>query len=101
MSQMIQSYIPSRDKRFLFSKMSRMALGPPQPPFNGYLGYVLSSGVKRLELEDDNSPSSLIIVKNEWSSTFIPSVCLKSMKRDTYLISNNTCIICSYVVCME
>ena len=69
-----------------------MALGPPQPPFNTYLGYVLSSGIKRLELEK-NSPS-LISAKNEWSCTFTPSVCLNSMRRDTYLISSNTCIIC-------
>jgi hypothetical protein len=41
---------------FLFTTVSRMALGPTQPPIQGVPG-VLSLGVKQLGCEADHSPA--------------------------------------------
>jgi hypothetical protein len=47
---------------FLFITMSRMALGPTQPPIKWVAG-ALSLGVKRLGREADHSPPSSAEVK--------------------------------------
>jgi hypothetical protein len=47
---------------FLFTTMSRMALGPTQLPIQWVAGD-LSLGVKRLGREADHSPSSNAMVK--------------------------------------
>jgi hypothetical protein len=46
---------------FLFTTLSRPAMGPTQPPIQWI------TGVKRPECEVDHSPSSTTEVKNAWS----------------------------------
>jgi len=55
--------------------MSRLALGPNQPPIQWVPG-ALSLGVKRLGCEADHSPPPSAEVKNVWSYTSSPPVCL-------------------------
>jgi hypothetical protein len=56
---------------FLFTTVSRTALGPTQLPIQWVLG-ALSLGVKRPEREADHSPPSSAEVKNAWSYTSTP-----------------------------
>jgi len=56
---------------FLFSTLSRQALGPTQPPIKRNPG-VLSPWVKRQEREADYSHPSSVEVKNSWSYTSTP-----------------------------
>jgi hypothetical protein len=56
---------------FLFTTVSRTALGPTQPPIQWVPG-ALSVGIKRPGREADHSPPS-IAVKNPWSYTSTPS----------------------------
>jgi hypothetical protein len=56
---------------FLFTTVSRTALGPTQPPIQWIPG-TLSLGVKRPGREVVNSPSSNAKVKNAWSYTSTP-----------------------------
>jgi hypothetical protein len=58
---------------FLFTTVSRPALGPTQPPIQWVPG-VLSLGVKRLGREADHSPPSSTEVKNAWSYTSTPQI---------------------------
>jgi hypothetical protein len=60
---------------FLFSTASRPSLGPTQPPIQRVTGF-LSSGVKRLGREADDSPPSSVEVKNEWRYTSTPNYVL-------------------------
>jgi hypothetical protein len=57
---------------FLFSTMSRLALGPTQPPSQWVLG-PLSKGAKWLGHEADHSSPSNADVNNEWRYTFSSS----------------------------
>jgi hypothetical protein len=56
---------------FLFTTVSRTALGATQPPIQ-WVPRALSLGVKRLGREADHSPPSSAEVKNEWSYTSTP-----------------------------
>jgi hypothetical protein len=56
---------------FLFDIMSRLALGPIQPPVQWVPG-ALSLGVKRPGREPDHLPPSSAEVKNAWSYTSAP-----------------------------
>jgi hypothetical protein len=56
---------------FLFTTMSRTALGPTQPPIQ-WVPRALSLGVKRPGHESDHSPPSSAEVKNVWSYTSTP-----------------------------
>jgi hypothetical protein len=58
---------------FLFTTVSRTALGPTQPPMQWVPG-ALSLGVKRPEREADHSPPSSAEVKNAWSYTSTPPI---------------------------
>jgi hypothetical protein len=59
-----QVTIPGRDKRFfVHSTVSRLALGPTQPPVQWVWGAV-SLGLKQLGHEADHSPPSSSEVKN-------------------------------------
>jgi hypothetical protein len=51
---------------FLFTTVSRTALGPTTPPTEWVLG-ALSLGVKRQGCEADHSPQPSAEVKNVWS----------------------------------
>jgi len=57
---------------------SRLALGPTQPPIHWVPG-ALSQGVKQLGHEADHSPPSSAEVKNMWSYTSVPPICLLGM----------------------
>jgi hypothetical protein len=56
---------------FLFTTVSRTALGPTQPPIQRVPGTV-SLGVKRPGREADHTPPSSAEVKNAWSYTSTP-----------------------------
>jgi hypothetical protein len=58
---------------FLFTTVSRPALGPIKPPIHWVPG-ALSVGVKRPGREGDHSPPSSTEVKNVWSYTSSPPV---------------------------
>jgi hypothetical protein len=58
---------------FLFTTVSRPALGPTQPPIQWVQG-ALSLGVKRPVREADHSPPSSAEVKNAWSYTSTPPI---------------------------
>jgi hypothetical protein len=55
-----------------------MALGPTQPPIQWVPG-ALSLGVKRPGREADHSPPSSAEVKNAWSYTSTPPICLRGV----------------------
>jgi len=59
--------------------MSRLALGPTQHPAEGVPG-TLSMGVKQQWQETDHSSAFRTGVKNEWSYTSTPPVCLHDMQ---------------------
>jgi hypothetical protein len=56
---------------FLFTTVSRTALGPTEPPIQWVPG-ALSLGVKRPGYETDHSLPSSAEVKNAWSYTSAP-----------------------------
>jgi hypothetical protein len=58
---------------YLFTTVSRTALGPTQPPIQWVPG-AFSLGVKWLLCEADHSPSSSAKVKNAWHYTSTPPV---------------------------
>jgi len=59
---------------FLFFKTPRQPMGPPSLLLNGHYGSLPL--VKRPGREFDHSPSSSVEVKNEWSYTSTPPICL-------------------------
>jgi hypothetical protein len=59
----------------LSTTASRPALRPTQPPIQCVLG-TLSPGVKQPGCEVDHSPPPSVEVKNAWSYTSIPPICL-------------------------
>jgi hypothetical protein len=59
------SLSPSRANNFLFSILSRPALGPIHPPIQWVLGAV-SPGVKQPRHEADHSPKASAEVKKMW-----------------------------------
>jgi hypothetical protein len=59
---------------FLFTAVSRPALGPTQPLIQWLPGY-LSLGVKRPGREADHSHPCSAEVKNPWRNTSIPPIC--------------------------
>jgi hypothetical protein len=63
---------------FLFTTVSRTGLGPTQPPIQ-WVPRALSLGVKRPGREADHSPPSSAEVKNAWSYTSIPLICLHGL----------------------
>jgi len=70
-------------KIFLFCKTSRPALEPTQPLLDGccvsFLKVQLPGSVV------DHSPPSSNKVKNEWSYTSVPSICLDEMYRSNFI----------------
>jgi hypothetical protein len=69
--------IPGRgnDGFFLFTTVSRLALGPTQPPIQCVAG-LCSPDVKWLRYNADHSPPSSVKVKNAWRYTSIPPILL-------------------------
>jgi hypothetical protein len=55
-------------KNFLFSSLSRPALGPTQPPIQ-WVPRALSAGVKLKGRETDHSPPASSEVKKMWNYT--------------------------------
>jgi len=80
--------IPSGQEIYLFSEMSRLTLGPAQPPIKWVTGF-LPWG-KQLGC-DVYSPPSSIEVKNEWST---PAVCFHGMNRAsiTFISSSDSTV---------
>jgi hypothetical protein len=66
-----ESSSPGRGKNFLFSTLSRQALGPIQPPMQWVPG-ALSPGVKWPGPEADYSPPTSAEVKKTWIYTSTP-----------------------------
>jgi hypothetical protein len=62
----------------LFTTMSRQVLGPTQPPIQWVPG-ALSLGIKQPGHKADCSPPSSAKVKNVWSYTSTPPICLHGM----------------------
>jgi len=58
---------------FVFTTVSRLALGPTQPHIQWVPG-VLSLGVNRPEREAAHSPPSNAEIKNAWSYTYTPQI---------------------------
>jgi hypothetical protein len=75
---------------FLFTTVSRPALGSTQPPIQWVLG-ALSLGVKLPGRETDHSPPSSAQIKNGWSYTSPPQCAsmvwcsVKKVQRQLYL----------------
>jgi hypothetical protein len=63
---------------FPFTTASRQALGPTQPPIQ-WVTWALSLEVKRTGHEADHFPPSIAEVKNAWSYTFAPPICLNGV----------------------
>jgi hypothetical protein len=63
---------------FLFTTVSRPALGPTEPPMQG-VPEVLSLGVKRPRCEADHSNSPCADVENAWRYTSTPSIRLNGV----------------------
>jgi hypothetical protein len=63
---------------FLFATVSRPIMGPIQPTIKWITG-ALSPGVKRPDRESNHSPPSRAEVKNAWSYTSTPPMCLHSV----------------------
>ena len=76
---------PGRGMRYFSSpKRSDRLWAPLTHQFNGGTGIFLSAvtGVGR---EIDHSPQSSAEVKNEWSYTILPPICLHGVGRDNFL----------------
>jgi hypothetical protein len=65
---------------FLFSKMSRLVLGPPHFLFIWHQGSF--PGVEQLESEVKHSFPSTAKVEDKWSYTPIPPICLNGTDRE-------------------
>jgi hypothetical protein len=70
---------------FLFCKTSVLALGPTQPPTQWVpVLFPVGGGVKLPERDVDHSLPTSAVVKNEWSYTSAPSICLQGVGRDDF-----------------
>jgi hypothetical protein len=77
-------------KRYFFSpKHPDWLWGPPSFLLNGYCGSF--PGVQQLEHDVDYSPPSSTKVKNKWSYTSTPPICLDGKDRDNFYFSNVQC----------
>jgi hypothetical protein len=75
---------PRRGKRFyLYSKMSRLALGPTQSPTGLYCG-IFPWGSSRQDEADHSPPSNAEV--HDWSYASTPLTCHHSMYRDNNLL---------------
>jgi len=70
-------------RKFLFFRMSSLALRPNQPPIQWSLGLI--PGDKVMVHEVYLSPPSNADVKSEWSYTCAPPVCLHGIGRDDFI----------------
>ena len=60
----------------------------PAPQFIGYRSYFLR--IKRRGIEADHAPPSSTEVKNMWSSTFAPTICLHVADTSTSVVKGDT-----------
>ena len=77
---------PSRGIDSCFSRSFRPALGPTQLPVQWELGN--SSGIKRLDLEADHSPSCRVSVKKGWCYSVNLPACLLGLCSDNCTFLN-------------
>jgi hypothetical protein len=74
---------PGKGRRFLSYPKHPDQLWSPHSTVSMVTG-VLAFGVKRLGRDTDHSPPSSVEVKNEWSSTSVPLICLPGMDRNNF-----------------
>jgi hypothetical protein len=74
--------IPAGTREFLVCKMSRTTLGSIYPLNEWVQGF--SPEVKQLEREVDHSFLSSAEVRNDWSCTSAPCICLHDVGRDNF-----------------
>lgn len=65
----------------MYSKISRPALGPSEPPIRWVLDSVSGRG-----REVDFSPSPSTRAENEWSYTSIPCICIGGVNRYNFTV---------------
>jgi len=74
---------PGRSKRFFPStERPDRVRGSPRLLFNGYRGSF--SGIKRPVSEVDHLPTFSVEVKNGWSYTSTPPICIHGVDRDNF-----------------
>jgi hypothetical protein len=76
--------------------MSRLALGPTQPPIQ-YVRGALSLGVKWPGREADHSPHLVPSSKNVWSYTSTPSIRLHDVVLITFTLSHLYAVLSGYL----
>ena len=72
---------------FLFFKTSRPALRPTQSPIKWVPEFFRK--VKQPGRDVDHSPPPSAAIKNEWSYTSAPPICLQSVKKQFHLVKTN------------
>lgn len=82
---MIRVLDPSRGQRFLSPGYPDFLWHPPSFQFNGYQGF--SVGLMWLGHEIGPSPPPASPkIKNEWSYTSVPHICLHGLHRDNFTL---------------
>ena len=84
--------ISNRDKIFSSPKCPDWLWGPPSLLFNGYLGFLTLGTVARVK--SNYSPPSSAKVKNEWSHSSNPSICLQGILFYPYI--SQSVYVCTY-----
>jgi hypothetical protein len=64
-------------------------MGPAQVSFQ-WVPAFFPQGTKRLASEVDHSPPSSVEVKNGWSYTYIPPLCLRYVENDYFIFIKET-----------
>jgi hypothetical protein len=77
-------WIPTGTIYFILSKTFVPALGPTQPPVEWVPGFFLDD--KAADREVTTDPPFNDEVKNQWSCTFAPSVCLNGVDDDHFTV---------------
>ena len=75
-----------RQEIFVFSKTSKPALGPTHLPTQWVPG-AISPGVKRPGRDVNHLPPSTAEVKNEWSYTSAPPICLHGVDEHNFILA--------------
>jgi hypothetical protein len=94
--------IPTKSRDFVFSEISRPAVGFTQPPIQWVPGS-LSAALKRPRCEVDHWPSSSVEAKNDWSYTSISSVWFNGVYRVNFIFYFifSSRLLRNYTVCIR